>query len=280
MSAVFLYPVIGTCLFIVALAVLRWWGKRVTNFQGRTVPTGLGAYILAWAAPAALLVSWGTGSQRFEIAWVVALVPLGVLGFLDDILGSHGGGGFSGHFRSALRGRITTGFLKAVIGGVGTLAGAYLLETGRESAGSALYLLILCDALVIALSANFINLLDLRPGRAGWVFLALWYVEGVAIWLFGWGGVAWMLLSFPAVIVLVALLPWDMRAIIIQGDAGSNTLGAILGLGCAAFLPVWLRAVALVLLVAVHIFAEKSSISSAITASPFLAALDKRLGVR
>lgn len=280
MISVLTYLALGVILSFAAWLSLRLWGKRVANFQGRSVPTGFGVYILAWAAPAVLLLFWSAGSPRFQIAWLTPLAVLGVLGFVDDILGRHGGGGFVGHFRSALRGRITTGFLKAVLGGASALAGAYLLELPRQTPGSLMYLIVLCDALIIALSANLINLLDLRPGRAAWAFLALWYAESVCIWLFGWGGVAWMLLTFPGIIALAGLLPWDMRAMVIQGDAGSNTLGALLGLGCAAFLPVWLRVLLLLLLIAVHVFAEKGSISRVIAANPILSAIDRRLGVR
>ncbi len=98
----------------------------------------------------------------------------------------------------------TTGVLKAV--GIPVLA----LAATRSVSGAAL----------VSLSANGLNLLDTRPGRALKTFLA-----GAA------------LLRGPTrayVAVAVMLAPYDLREMTMLGDAGSNALGAVLGYGSVA----------------------------------------------
>lgn len=66
-----------------------------------------------------------------------------------------------------------------------------------------------------------------------------------------------------------------------MGDTGSNLLGAALGLGlCAAWVPVSARLIALLLLVGLHILAERVSLTKLIAANPLLCTLDKLTGVR
>ena len=62
------------------------------------------------------------------------------------------------HLTALARGRLTTGAVKAVGGLAAGLAAGFILHPGRPAA-------IVLDALLIALTANLLNLLDLRPGR-------------------------------------------------------------------------------------------------------------------
>ncbi len=66
-----------------------------------------------------------------------------------------------------------------------------------------------------------------------------------------------------------------------MGDTGSNLLGATLGLSLAAppvNIPV--RLTALLLLLALHILAERLSLTKLIEQKPFLQRLDRLTGVR
>ena len=131
-------------------------------------------------------------------------------------------------------------------------------------------------ALVIPLAANVLNLVDLRPGRAVAVF-------------FGGLGVTCILalgrMPAPWIVGTVALvaLAWgivDSRGRAMMGDAGSNMLGAALGLTIAlgTSLPVQIAAIAV--FCAVHWYSEKRSISVLIESNRMLRAIDRRLGVR
>lgn len=237
----------------------------------------------AWgcAMPLGVLAS---GDQSIKpgitLAFLVTAGSLGVLGFLDDAFGAHGSGGFRGHLRTLVRqGRVTTGLLKAAGGGLASLGAAWLLGGGTAAPH-----LVVLDGLLIALSANFINLLDLRPGRAGWTFLFLWAALcGVGLVLVAptaFGVRDYVMLTLPAAASLLIMLPGDSRGRRIMGDGGANPLGGILGLGVCLLWPLWARVVYLGLLVVVHAYAERRSLSALIESVPLLRALDRRLGVR
>jgi UDP-N-acetylmuramyl pentapeptide phosphotransferase/UDP-N-acetylglucosamine-1-phosphate transferase len=137
---------------------------------------------------------------------------------------------------------------------------------------------VLRDALVIALAANALNLLDVRPGRAlfGFALLALPTFAIVALTGSVSGGAL-----LGAVALAVAIEAWpDASGRAMMGDTGSNLLGAVAGLAAVIELPVWGRVVLLVLLAALNITAERVSLSQIIEKTPWLRALDRSLGVR
>ena len=88
-------------------------------------------------------------------------------------------------------------------------------------------------ALVMALSVNVTNALDVRPGRAlKWALLLM-----VPVIPGAWGQGGWRL-SWPRCIgAAVVALPFDLRERAMLGDAGSNPLGLAAGAGLAAVLP-------------------------------------------
>ena len=155
------------------------------------------------------------------IGSTAAALALGfsLLGLLDDIGGVGESGGFRGHVSALFDGRITTGLIKMVCGpvvAVTVLAGA---EAGLTRAG------LLRDAALICLAANLANLFDRAPGRTNKVaqfgFVALVAATTAPI------------LAPIAVAVGAAggLLAGDLREELMLGDAGSNALGAVIGLG-------------------------------------------------
>lgn len=291
-SAAVAVALLGAVLSATAYLLLRAYGRRVRNFRGQEILSGYGLYIAAWAAasPIAVLLGARFGvAKPVAAALVVVVAAMGVLGFLDDAFGAHGSGGFGGHLRALVRqGRVTTGLLKAGGGGFAALVAAWMLNSGQVRSQPETVALVLMNAAIIALSANFINLLDLRPGRAGWSFLVLWAVLAVCVWpketaLHGVvmaSGPHYLLLTLPAAAATAALLRCDSRGLWIMGDSGSNVLGAILGFGSALLMPLAGRVVVLALLVLVHIYAEWFSLSSAIERNRFLRTIDRRLGVR
>jgi hypothetical protein len=178
------------------------------------------------------------------IGWKVGLVDgpavaaVAALGLADDIW-SGPERGFRAHL---CRGR-STGVLKLV--GIPVVG---LLATRRLS-----------GALLVGLAANTLNQLDTRPGRALKAYLA--------------GALA---LDAP-VGIAVLLLPYDLREMAMLGDAGSNALGALLGLKSVERFTGRGRWVAIGALAGLTILGERTSLGAWIERTPGLAWLD-RLG--
>jgi hypothetical protein len=122
----------------------------------------------------------------------------------------------------------------------------------------------------VAGAANLVNLLDLRPGRAGKaaVLTAAATVAGPA------GG----LVAGPLGASL-AVLPDDLGERVMLGDAGANAVGALLGLRLARVPGRAARASLLAGIVALTLASEKVSFTRVIEATPGLRELD-RLGRR
>ena len=111
--------------------------------------------------------------------------------------------------------------------------------------------------MLIALCANALNLLDLRPGRTLKVFAA-----GAAGVAFVFGVWMWPLMPLLAVIgPILVYAPFDLRGRVVMGDAGSNFLGAALGFVTVFTLGLPAKLVLLALLVALHAYCERRSLS-------------------
>ncbi|MGQ9782969.1 MAG: hypothetical protein ACUVRS_03220 [Armatimonadota bacterium] len=193
-----------------------------------------------------------------------------LFGFLDDIFGSRDVSGFRGHFRKLIvERRITTGALKAIGGGtVGIVTGG-ILYSGEP-------LRWITCALLIPLSANFTNILDLRPGRTTAVFLlalgVTWCVVGSKLPSF------WLLVSIALPVTLWGIA--DSLGKAMMGDSGSNSLGAVLGLTLAIGTSITTQALVICVLVVAHCYSERYSITKLIENNRVLSAIDKHLGAR
>ncbi len=259
----------GTALMLLipyTARMLKKWGHAQTNFQGRRVVQSMGLPILLWAEVMMALQMWmHPAARRILPLWMLVLAWFALLGLADDALGSASSKGVRGHVRALLHGEITTGMLKMT----GGLAAAFLagMQLHPHSAGPAFL-----AGMLIALCANMLNLLDLRPGRAGAIFLAaaipcaLFYSRAWPLWL-----------------VVVPTLPlWllDRNALLMLGDCGSNLLGAALGLALAVCLPVNVQAAAAAALIVLHLVAEKRSFTAIIEKNRLLKTIDQWTGVR
>jgi hypothetical protein len=178
------------------------------------------------------------------VGWVLgvrldpAVSAVAALGLADDVWSGPERG-----FRAHLGSGRTTGVLKLV--GI-PLVG--LIATRKIS-----------GALVVGLAANFLNQLDTRPGRA-----LKAYLLGAAA------------LRAP-VGSAVLLLPYDLREKAMLGDAGSNALGAMLGLSSVSRLTGKSRWLAIGALAGLTLLGERRSLGELIERAPGLRALD-RLG--
>ncbi len=203
--------------------------------------------------------------KQKTVYFLLAMSAFTLLGLVDDFWGSHQSRGFIGHFNSLLKGELTTGAVKAFAG------------TGMAIIISSLtgdYVLVPLNVLIITLSVNIINLLDLRPGRAGKVFLIL-----SLLFLLAFPGQPELVFIATAAGSLTAYLPVDLKARGMMGDTGSNALGAVLGLSAVWLMDLWLKLFYLAVLVFLHLLAEKYSFSKIIAGNRILNYLD-RLGTK
>lgn len=258
---------------LVARSVLGWVRQdpragelRRTNFRGRTVTLAGGP---ALAAGATIGAAAGAPTARLAAAAVTAGAISGAVGFYDDVAGDRpeqkSAKGFAGHLGALREGFVTSGLVKIVGVGAAALAASALVGSKRSSrlgrTGD-----VLLGAGVIAGTANLVNLFDLRPGRAikaGAVLGAPLAVGRHASMTAGALGAG------------AALLPDDLGEEIMLGDAGANSLGALLGVAFTARTGTTGRAVALTALAALTAASEKVSFTKVINDTPWLRTLDE-----
>jgi UDP-N-acetylmuramyl pentapeptide phosphotransferase/UDP-N-acetylglucosamine-1-phosphate transferase len=238
---------------------------RRMNYAGRPV-TLLGGPALAVSATATAVLGAPTGTRA--AAAVVGAVS-GLVGGYDDLAGARPeqarDKGLAGHLAALRAGRVSAGAVKVAGIGAAAAVAAVLTRSGRGPA-------VLVDAVLttglVAGTANLVNLLDLRPGRAAkaGALAAAATVRGPA------GG----LVAGPLGATL-AVLPDDLGERIMLGDCGANAVGALLGLRLASIPGRGARAGLLAAVVALTLASEKVSFTKVIEATPGLRELD-RLG--
>jgi hypothetical protein len=168
-----------------------------------------------------------------------SVAPVAAIGLADDLWGGPERG-----FRAHLRAGATTGTLK--------LVGIPLWALWRTRSPS--------GAVLVALCANVLNQLDTRPGRALKAFLlGSLLVRGT---------------PRGAVAAAVLLAPYDHREMTMLGDAGSNALGAVLGLHSVRRLSGPRRIGAIGALAVLTVVADRRSLGELIESTPVLRSLD------
>jgi UDP-N-acetylmuramyl pentapeptide phosphotransferase/UDP-N-acetylglucosamine-1-phosphate transferase len=248
-----------------------WWrlshaGRPVTLTEG---PVAVVAVLVGLAVPTG---SAGPGRSN-EAAVAVATLGSGLVGAYDDLYGSAQARGFRGHLRALRSGTLTTGLVKIAGVGASALVAALLVDRARSGTarGAARVLDVGLDAVLVAGTANLVNLLDLRPGRAakvvGLLGLALAARHRRA------PGLAPLLGS------VAGSLPVDLAGRAMLGDCGANALGALLGAAAVADASRSGLATRLAVLAALTLASERVSFTKVIEATPGLRELD-RLGRR
>lgn len=239
-------------------------GTTRPNYRDEEIPVGIGIiFIFIYFVTAIVLFKWYSGTLFMN--FLLGIVIFGLLGLVDDLLGNRVSRGLRGHFSFLLRGKLTTGALKALGGSMGALVIAQFSLSGRP------WWEIITSAVLMALAANTLNLLDLRPGRAIKFFL-VWFIALLSV---GWGPGTHFL--FPLVGGLIAYSPYDLKARVMLGDTGANLLGISLGMVTVwnlSFLP---QLIVVFFLLCLHLITEKYSLSEIIEKNCFLRFLD-RLG--
>jgi UDP-GlcNAc:undecaprenyl-phosphate/decaprenyl-phosphate GlcNAc-1-phosphate transferase len=240
------------------------------NVDGRDVPAVLGDAVIVGSVAALGVLALGAGAGwdeadtgRSGVAVAVLVTVLGVAGRIDDLRGDEEARGFRGHLKAALSGRVTGGFIKILGGGLAGLVAGAIVASG--------WLAIVLTGAVIALAANLFNLLDRAPGRASKV----WLLAMTPLLFVGFD--AWIIASAGVVGAAITVVPADLTARGMLGDAGVNPLGAVWGLGLAVATDTPGRTVAAAVLLALNLLSERYSYSEIIDRSPLLRAFD-RLG--
>jgi hypothetical protein len=309
------------------LPALERSGTAVVNYRGRTVSSGLGVVWLLWAAGVMLAGALGKGvfeivrastpsdgtlhwdfAQAFWPMRLGGVLPLVLaaygFGLIDDLFGDRSVRGFRGHIGELTRGRLTTGALKLLgIGAAAAYVAADLASgvvgpnpetTARGWTATVGWLVAWALAtLIIALSANLVNLMDVRPGRALKVYSLMATGGAAAIVLSVSGAVGAVAASawtwYPSVpeivgsslgLLLLVLGPvfaaWrhDLGEHAMLGDAGANAAGALAGFLVALVLPLAGLAVVAAVLLAMNLVSEKVSYTEVIERNALLSRLD------
>ncbi|MEU7716293.1 hypothetical protein ACGF5H_28125 [Micromonospora chalcea] len=247
-----------------------------TNYRGRTVTLAAGPALAVGAATGGAL---GAGSAPAGAAALVAGLGAGAVGLYDDVVGARpeqkAAKGFAGHLAALREGQVTAGMVKVAGVGVAGLGAAALLAADRRVAAHPRRqragafgrgLDVLLGAGVVAGTANLVNLLDLRPGRA----LKSGMLLGVPLTTGPYGGIA-----AGAVGASAALVGDDLGERVMVGDSGANALGALLGVSIAARTGPLGRAGVLAVLAALTAASEKVSFTQVIASTPGLRHLDE-----
>lgn len=181
------------------------------NHAGRTVELYAGPAVAVGAALGAGLAHRGAG---------FAVLAAGACGAYDDIAGAGDPRrGFRAHLGALRDGEVTSGAVKLFgISAAGLVAGALLKERPLDR---------LLAGVVIAGSAHFVNLVDVRPGRAAGAVLVLG-APGLLR-----GGRAGRLAA-AATGAAAAVFPDDLGERAMIGDTGAHALGAALGTAVVA----------------------------------------------
>ena len=174
------------------------------------------------------------------VGWIVGLtqpsvLPVAAIGVADDLWSGEERG-----FRAHLGNGATTGVLKLV--GIP----AYALWRTRSVSG----------AILVGLSANLLNQLDTRPGRALKAYL-----------------LASIPLGAPKSMA-VLLAPYDLREMAMLGDSGSNALGAMLGFESVGRFTERQRWSAIAALAGLTLLGERRSLGGLIERTPVVRRVD------
>jgi UDP-N-acetylmuramyl pentapeptide phosphotransferase/UDP-N-acetylglucosamine-1-phosphate transferase len=263
---VFIFAAIFSFAFTPAfIDIFERSGRLVKNYRGDMIAQGIGVMFpilsLLWYSLYIVLVK----NYSFDMLLIqLAIIVACFIGFIDDMLGTRDVLGLKGHFKSLLKGRLTTGALKAMIG----LLVAFIISFSCTSRITE----IIVNTLIIALFTNFFNLLDLRPGRAIKVYIIAFFAVLVSLILTH--KAATIIPFIPLMGSVIGYMPYDLKAKSMMGDAGSNVLGMSTGILVVLSCTWYVQLAVLAFLIGIHIYTEKYSLTVLIKNNRFLNFLD------
>lgn len=237
-------------------------GVTRKNYRGEDIPIGLGiAYSISYVFSLIISSLYFKSSPQGILVITLGVLGMAFVGLMDDLIGDTKTKGFKGHMKALLRGKLTTGGLKALSGfGLGLIISLIISSSVVEGA---------INTFLIALFTNVINLFDLRPGRACKVFLGI-----LAVLLLTSALREWDFVILLGIGVVLAYIRYDLDAKSMLGDVGSNSMGMTLGVISAIVSPMGVKATLLIILLVLHILAEFYSFTEIIEKNAFLRKID------
>lgn len=242
-----------------------------TNHRGEPVSMLAGPAAAAGALVGGVL---GAGGARQALAGAVATGAAASFGVVDDLTEdtTERTKGLRGHLGALAHGRVTTGGLKVLGIGAGAVLAAAIATPVRGSDGSRRSVTgwgvdVLASGALVAASANLVNLLDLRPGRA----LKAVALAAAPMALTGGRGAG---LAAALVGTAAAGLESDLAERDMLGDGGANALGAMLGTAVVLEASRPVRYGVLGGLVALTLASERVSFTAVIARTPVLREID------
>ncbi|UKJ64596.1 hypothetical protein H1Q78_04025 [Cellulosimicrobium cellulans] len=230
-------------------------GEPISLLEGPAVAAGLVAGTLA-----------AGGDARTRGAVALATASAGAFGLVDDLAEdtSTRTKGLRGHLGALAEGRVTTGAMKILgISGVSLVAAA--IGTRRTGGAFGHLVDVGVNGALMAGTANLLNLLDLRPGRA---------LKAAGAASLPYLGTSAAPTTGAVLGAAVAAAPGDLGERDMLGDCGANALGAALGSQVAFAAPRAVRWLALAGVVGLTLASEKVSFSKVIEGNDALRRVD------
>ncbi|RBP45570.1 hypothetical protein [Garciella nitratireducens] len=232
------------------------------NYLGENIPVGMGIIFPLSLICSVTILYLFYPLTKTTYVFIFGIAFISFLGLIDDLLGNRDTTGLKGHIGKLFHLQLTTGGLKAVMGVFLSLLVSIPFQDTFFS--------IIFNAIIIALFTNLINLLDLRPGRA-----IKFYFIYVSILFFFFYNQEDFYLIIVLTISVILYFPMDVKAKAMMGDTGSNVLGFTLGFFTTIYFTNFLKIIILILLIIIHLYTEKSSITKLIEHNRILKFIDQ-----
>ncbi|RKD34555.1 glycosyltransferase [Thermohalobacter berrensis] len=232
------------------------------NFENKKIPIGMGLVFVFNQTIITILLSIILKKNLIiTFLYVITILFMGLIGFIDDIIGEKYIKGFKGHITYLLKGKLTTGGLKAITGFICATFVSILISKSFFDIG--------INILIIGLFTNIINLFDLRPGRASKAYILIMLSLLILSKYHFWDYILYITLG-----IILVYLPLDIKGKTMMGDIGSNTLGIGLGVFSVLSLSFKTKIFYLILLLTLHIISEVYSFTNIIKKNKLLNYLD------
>ncbi|MFZ5353540.1 MAG: phospho-N-acetylmuramoyl-pentapeptide-transferase [Bacillota bacterium] len=233
------------------------------NYRNRPIPSIGGIVYVPVMLTASAFAVITNMPGNMELIYIVFIISsMGIIGLLDDLTGNKQIKGIKNHIRSFLKGRLTTGFIKAFTGGLLALIISFSMPLTLMEAFIGFF--------IVLLFTNTMNLFDLRPGRSSKIFIVS---ASVLITV----GIDKLQIITPLVLMLTAAAVYffyDIKEKCMLGDVGSNIYGITLGYYSALLLDTYWKLILLSVLMFLNLLSEKKSLTEIIQRNRILSFLD------
>lgn len=234
---------------------------KIVNYNKKEIPVGIGILLLLSAVISSSFILFITDQPMMYFVYLFGLSLVGFAGILDDLVGETKIKGLKGHLSKMCQGQLTSGGLKAIIGGLSALYVSFSFSMSLMD--------LLLNTLIILFFINAMNLFDVRPGRAIKTFL----ITSMFVWTFSKAPDRYLTLILVGGILTI--VKGDLKEEYMLGDVGANILGYTLGFTSAISFNMGNKIFIIALLVILHIIAEITSISLLINKNPVLRYIDE-----